>query len=233
MIEASPWLALALAALLLAPALLRPQQRGLALVLFAALVLFFAVPALPSLVPGDRLLGSRWNWSGKLLALAAVLWLAALLVRAGVLRWSEMGFTTAQRPGSTPPVLLVAGLALGLNYVATSFSPFRLTQVPLETWLYQSTVPGLVEETAFRGVLLALADRLHPRRLDVAGAPIGFGGVLITLVFVAAHGIHPGTLTGVLPAALLYLWVRARSGSLVAPIAVHNAWNVTVYAAHL
>jgi membrane protease YdiL (CAAX protease family) len=233
MIDASPWLALGLAALLLVPALVRAPQRGLALVLLAALVLFFSVPALPSLVPGERMLGLRWNWSGTLLALAALLWLAALLVRAGVLRWRDMGFTTVQRPGSAPVVLLVAGVALGLNYVATSFSPFRLTHVPLETWLYQSSVPGLVEETAFRGVLLALADRIHPPRINLAGAPVGWGGALVTLVFVAAHGVSVGTLTGVLPAALLYLWLRARSGSLLAPIVAHNAWNVTVYAAHL
>jgi membrane protease YdiL (CAAX protease family) len=42
----------------------------------------------------------------------------------------------------------------------------------------------------------------------------------------------PGLLAGVLPAALLYLWLRARSGSLVLPILVHNLWNLSVYAAH-
>jgi membrane protease YdiL (CAAX protease family) len=37
----------------------------------------------------------------------------------------------------------------------------------------------------------------------------------------------------VLPAALLYLWLRARTGSLALPILVHNLWNLSVYIAHL
>ena len=40
-------------------------------------------------------------------------------------------------------------------------------------------------------------------------------------------------LLGVLPAALLFLWLRQRTGSLVMPIAVHNLWNLSVHAAHL
>jgi membrane protease YdiL (CAAX protease family) len=38
---------------------------------------------------------------------------------------------------------------------------------------------------------------------------------------------------GVLPAALLYLWLRLHTGSLVAPVLVHNLWNLSVYVAHL
>ena len=47
------------------------------------------------------------------------------------------------------------------------------------------------------------------------------------------HGVTMGTLLGVLPAALLYLWLRARTGSLIAPVVVHNLWNLSVYFAHL
>jgi uncharacterized protein len=90
-----------------------------------------------------------------------------------------------------------------------------------------------VEESLFRGVLLALLDRAFVGRRSVFGAPIGWGGVVVTLVFLALHGFSVGTLLGVLPAALLYLWLRARTGSLVLPIVVHNLWNLSVYIAHL
>lgn len=125
--------------------------------------------------------------------------------------------------------------ALLLNLLLMAGSSFRLPAVPTETWLFQASLPGLVEETVFRGVLLALADRaLAPRwpRWNVGGAPIGPGGLWVTLLFVALHGASVHTLTGVLPAALLYLWLRARTGSLVAPILAHNAWNLSVYLAH-
>jgi membrane protease YdiL (CAAX protease family) len=50
--------------------------------------------------------------------------------------------------------------------------------------------------------------------------------------FVALHGLRPGLLAGVLPAALLYLWLRERTGSLLAPIAAHLAWNASVLLVH-
>ena len=50
----------------------------------------------------------------------------------------------------------------------------------------------------------------------------------MTAAFVALHGMRPGLLLGVLPAALLYLWLRARSGSLAPPIVAHSLWNLSV-----
>ena len=91
----------------------------------------------------------------------------------------------------------------------------------------------LIQHTLLGGVLLALADRAFTARRAVLGISVGWGGVVVTLVFLALHGVTVGTLLGVLPAALLYLWLRVRTGSLIAPIVVHNLWNLSVYAAHL
>lgn len=229
----SPLLALALATLLVLPGFFRPGARGWSIAFVATLAMFIGLLVLPALLPGERVIGDRWNWSGPLLALAGVLWIAASLVRRDVLSWREMGFTWAQRPGSIRPALWVSAAALALNGLAMSLSRFRLPAVPLETWIYQATLPGLVEEAVFRGVLLALLDRAFSGRRQLFGAPIGWGGGVVTFAFLALHGITPGTLLGVLPAALLYLWVRARTGSLVAPVVVHNLWNLSVYLAHV
>jgi membrane protease YdiL (CAAX protease family) len=91
---------------------------------------------------------------------------------------------------------------------------------------------AVLEEFVFRGVLLALLDRALPQRWRIAGAYIGWGGIALTVAFVALHGLRPGLLLGVLPAALLYLWLRERTGSLFAPIAAHLAWNVSVLIVH-
>jgi membrane protease YdiL (CAAX protease family) len=131
------------------------------------------------------------------------------------------------------PALWVSAAALSINVLLMNLSSFRLPGVPLETWIYQATLPGLVEEAAFRGVLLELLGRVFTARRVLFGAAIGWGGVAVTLVFLQLHGVTPGTLLGVLPAALLYLWLRERTGSLVAPMAVHSLWNLSVYAAHL
>lgn len=233
MFAASPWLALAALLPLLLLAGRDAARRAWAVMALATLAVFLAVRALPQLVPGARWLGDLWDWSGPLLGLAVVLLLAAQLVRLGQIGWRDMGLTAVQAPGALAPALAVAAAALAANYIAMSFSSFRLSGVPLETWLYQASVPGLVEETVFRGVLLAMADRASAPRWPVAGARIGAGGLLVTLSFLALHGISLGTLLGVLPAALLYLWLRARTGSLLLPIIIHNLWNLSVYAAHL
>jgi membrane protease YdiL (CAAX protease family) len=236
MIPASPWIALAALALLWLFSGPDPARRAWALAALATLALFLALRALSQVVPGGQWIGNNWDWRGPLLGLAGVLGVAALLVRKGMLEWRDAGITLAQARGSMPIALGITTVALGVNYALMSLSSFRLPGVQPETWLYQATLPGLVEETVFRGVLLALAERAvgagHPH-WDVMGARIGWGGMLVTLVFLALHGISLGTVLGVLPAALLYLWLRQRTGSLLLPIVAHNLWNLSVYAAHL
>jgi membrane protease YdiL (CAAX protease family) len=210
-----------------------PLRRGFALLLLAGVVLFLALRELPPALPGERWLGDAWNWAGHLLAGAGMLLLAALLVRPGLLTWRACGLTWQQQPGSWWPALAVAAAVLAVNAALMSQSSFRLQSVSTETWLFQATVPGLVEEVAFRGVLLALADRALPATRRVGGAPITLGGLLVTLVFVLLHGLSWHAWLGVLPAALLYLWLRGRTGSLVAPVVAHNLWNLSVYWAHL
>jgi membrane protease YdiL (CAAX protease family) len=229
----SALLALAVAAALFAPAFADARRRAYAIAFLAALALYFGLTALPASLPGERLIGNRWNWAGGLLATAGMLALARSLARRAGFTWHEFGLTWSQRPGSLRAAAFVVVPVLALNYSVMTLSRFRLPGVPLETWLYQATLPGLGEEIAFRGVLLALADRAFAARRTIGGAPLGWGGAIVTAVFCAAHGFSLGTALGVLPAALLYLWLRARTGSLVLPIVVHNAWNLSVYVAHL
>jgi uncharacterized protein len=209
------------------------STRAWLIVFVATLFLFLGLRALPALLPGERAIGEQWNWSGDMVALASVLWVASMLARRAGLPWHEMGFTWAQRSGSLSPALWTSAAALALNTWVSSLDQFRLAPVPLETWLYQATLPGLVEEAVFRGVLLAVLDRALCARTRLFGAPIGWGGLIVTLVFVALHGVSAGTLVGVLPPALLYLWLRAKTGSLLLPVAAHNLWNLSVYLAHL
>jgi membrane protease YdiL (CAAX protease family) len=58
------------------------------------------------------------------------------------------------------------------------------------------------------------------------------GGVIVTAVFIVLHGLRPGILLGVAPAAMLYLWLRARTGSLLPPIVAHILWNLSVVLLH-
>ncbi len=224
------WLA---AVVLVAPAARRAAARPWLVAFLAMLALALLLPGLSPWLPRVIISNGRWAWVAPLLVLAGTLWVAWTLVRRAGMSWQEMGLTWTQRAGSLGPACAVIGAVLLVNVGLSRASSYRLTGVPIETWAYQATLPGLVEETLFRGVLLAMLDRAFTQRRVLFGAPLGYGALVVTVVFGMLHGLRPGTVLGVWPAALLYLWLRARTGSLVMPVLGHNLWNISLHAAHL
>ena len=224
-------LGIAAAAALMAAAWRDPQRRAWALAAIAGGILYLALRGLPPLLgAGEGARGENWNWGGHLLALAGMLALAAALSRRAGLAPREMGFA---RPGNLGAAALVGATALLASYPLHVITAGRIEPIPAQTWLFVATMPGLVEEIAFRGVLLAAAERAAPATRFIAGVPVTLGAALLTAAFVGLHGFGVGVLVSVLPGALLYLWLRLRTGSLLLPIVAHNLWNLTVLAAHL
>jgi len=233
----------------------------------AAVVLALALPALrgpnPWLVPvaalaafcdeffldlpnfrGDPLnfIGGHWNWTGKLFELGAALVFALVLIGARRFSRQEFGLTLAQRPGTAQAVLSVVVpyliVMMGIVWMTSAHD------VPdTESWAFQLTMPGFAEELYFRGVLLALFDRLYAGRRIILGAPMGFGAVATTIAFAFAHSfnVHKSLAIdfSVMPMILPFIgsfvavWIRARSGSLVVPVLAHNASNVLAMVAVL
>ncbi len=221
--ELAGWLvALAIVAVLIPTA--GPVQRGAATAAFGLLLLYgvaFGAAA--------AWLAPPWNLLAPLLAAAAVWLTVQPLVSLGRMPRAELGLL-APRPGSLRPSLAATLLLLSINVAvmqARGAAPAGAGML-----LPLALLAAIVEELVFRGVLLALVDRAHPPRWTMAGARIGIGGVMLMLAFVALHGLRPGALLGIAPAALLYLWLRARSGSLLPPMAAHAAWNATVVLLH-
>jgi riboflavin synthase len=160
---------------------------------------------------------------------AAVLLAVQPLIALGLVDRAEIGLTPP-RAGSTMAALIAIALAVAVNIlVMTQREPLPLRVTDYALLLIAAP---LVEEFVFRGVLLALVDRASPPRWNILGARIGAGGVLLTLAFVALHGLRPGMLLGIMPAAFIYLWLRARTGSLLWPLAGHVAWNLAVIMVH-
>ena len=71
---ASLLFALALATLLVLPGFFKPAARAWVVASLATLALFLGLQVVPTLLPGERVIGDHWNWSGQLLALAGKLW---------------------------------------------------------------------------------------------------------------------------------------------------------------
>ncbi len=171
------------------------------------------------------------NWIGKGLSILGTCVLMAILpgvsFRAAGMRW-------AQAPGSvrSATVVGVATIA-GATITVALVSPSPNTSVE---WLaFQATMPGLDEELFMRGLLLLLFHQAFGRNFTIAGAETGWGLWLTTLLFGLLHGVTVQgdeiavsvaviVLTGLV--GLIAGWMRERTGSLVAPIVFHNAFNV-------
>lgn len=176
----------------------------------------------PELLPD-----AQWNWEGKALALTVTLAIATL----PPFGWKRVGLTLSQ--GERP-------LASYLTIALLSLLFFGLAALDgdgpgdFETIAFQWTMPGFEEEIFYRGTLLLAFNEAFGRKVNILGAPLGFGGVLATLLFGFAHSLSfgdagyafemPAFIMTSVPAFLL-LWIREQTGSLVLPIVGHNIAN--------
>lgn len=195
---------------------------GLGLILLHDALLIRLYGLVPHLVSG-----SRWNWTGKLLAMAGLLAIATL----PAFGWKRVGLTLVQAPRSGPAWRIFGIIAVLIFAMAIWFGDGR---GDWDSILFQWTMPGIQEELFYRGVLLLALNEAFRARVWVAGAAIGWGGILATVAFGLVHALFFGaegvsfdTLSFVVTGgpALLLLWFRERTGSLALPIVAHNVAN--------
>ena len=173
-------------------------------------------------------IGGDWNWVGKGLALVITLAVAS----HPAFGWERTGLTLKQKPGSLPSAIVVSAVLIAL------FSYFALSSddgaASAETIAFQLTMPGLEEEPFYRGILLLALNEAFRGRFKALGIEWGWGALLSSALFGLTHafGFEDGgfsfdlmtfLLTG-LP-ALILVWLRERTGSLLLPILLHNFGN--------
>ena len=178
---------------------------------------------IPNLLPE-----SDWNWQGKLLALAASLAVAAL----PLFGWRRVGLTLAQAPGSLKAALPVLVLYCGF-FVAIALA-FPDGGASAEDIAFQLTMPGLEEETFYRGILLYALYRAFTGRVRLLGADWGWGALLSCLLFGMAHAVgfsdgnfsfDPLVMALTALPSFIAVWLVLRTGSLLLPIVMHNFGN--------
>lgn len=162
-----------------------------------------------------------------MLALAATLAIAAL----PAFGWRRAGLPWRQSPGSWRACLpVVAIYAAFFLAIALAFPDGPASG---ETVAFQLTMPGFEEEPFYRGILLFALDRAFTGRVRWLGVDWGWGALLSCVMFGLAHALSYDGSFGLAPLvmaltavpALLGVWLRLRSGSLVLPIALHNFGN--------
>lgn len=193
-----------------------------ALVLLNDLLLTNGYGLIRDVLPG------RWNWQGKILALAATLAIAA----TPAFGWQHAGIALRQRPGS-----LRAAVPIALGYCAFFLLlAFLFPDDPPtgETIAFQLTMPGLEEELFYRGLLLLSLDRAFIARKRLLGVDWGWGAILSCALFGLAHAFgyadgsysfDPVYMALIAFPSLIAVWLRLRTGSVLIPVALHNFGN--------
>ncbi len=214
-------------------ALRKRKKRNIQyILLFAAFFLIGSlIRGVPFYIKSIDFVHTMWNWGGKF---CAMLFSIMFVIIYRKIPLAEYGVTWRHHPSSLMPCLVLttfyvaAGFIIGLlTYSGYSFS--------LEYLFFELSMPGLDEEIFYRGVGLALLNKAFGKNKDLFGAKIGWGLIVISLLFGLVHGVHLSdelilridlfsvlltTVSGVLLG-----WLRERSGSLVLPILAHNLGN--------
>jgi hypothetical protein len=225
---------------LASPALGKRDARGWFLVLVAAVVLDGLASRLGADWPLFRVFaGSHWNWSGKILSFAVMLMFGVALIASRHFKASDIGLTLQQAPGTARAVLfgVLPFLIVMAVLTAAFFGDSGDSKMPsADTIRFEATVPGLAEELFYRGVALALFDRMFSGRLRLWGAQLGYGAFATSIIFGLGHGLtfdknlllHASVISGVSTGLIGFFlaWLRLRTKSLVLPVLAHNAINL-------
>lgn len=134
--------------------------------------------------------------------------------------------------------------AWALLFMAVTFPPFalgyrfywrphahfvwRLPPSLFDEIAGQLVVIALPEEAFFRGYLQTSLDRVWPPRWRVLGADLGPGWLLSCAIFALGHVLtihHPARLAVFFP-ALIFGWLRRRTGGIGASVLFHAACNL-------
>lgn len=125
----------------------------------------------------------------------------------------------------------LAGLCPGTwhgNWHDRSGGHWRLPSHFLLLAANQAVVVALPEEVFFRGYLLQRLEARFPPTRRLAGAPVGVALLLSAVLFALGHVLvdfNPQRLAVFFP-ALIFGWMRARTGSLAAGAAFHASCNL-------
>lgn len=174
------------------------------------------------------LIGGTWNWEGKFLALLATLVIAA----TPAFGWRRIFLTLSQEPGSIKAALPVAMLYCSFFLIVAMAFPG--SQFNAEEIAFQLTMPGLEEESFYRGVLLFALNRAFLGRVRFLGVDWGWGAVLSCFLFGMGHAFNfsqgsfhfdPITFAFTAVPSIIAVWLCLRTRSLLLPVTVHNFGN--------
>ena len=169
--------------------------------------------------------------------------------RRARLSWNELGLGRDEVPSGLRWGVLAAAVvgAVIVLLVVVSRSQFEQSSVAhdstaarfLEPLVFIPLGTVVFEEVIFRGVLLGMLLRWATRRSAIVVSAVVFGLWHLPPAlrdargdgFAGGLGVVIATIAFTTLAGVLFVWLRLRSGSLIAPVCAHIASNSFAYAA--
>lgn len=135
--------------------------------------------------------------------------------------------------------LFAAGMWLlsmhGPSWLHPSFEPHVPKNIGAVA-LFQLVQVALPEEFFFRGYAQGRLDQVFRGRVRILGAQVGWGLLWANVLFALAHPLLAGpqhlaswTRLETFFPGLLFGWLRARSGGIVAPMMMHWSCNLLLF----
>ena len=154
------------------------------------------------------------------------------LFESGELSWNRLAKDACRSAALALGLFAVVCPIFVFGYRAywrtTTFS-FELPQDYVDRIAGQLLVVALPEEAFFRGYLQTELERAWPRyKLRILGAELGVGCLVASAIFAVGHVLtvpHPARLAVFFP-ALLFAWLRARTGGIGAALLFHALCNL-------
>lgn len=197
-------------------------------------VLYFlidmTVTSLPIEFPSLDFVKLEMNWSGKIYSYILAI---TFLFFYNKLPINKFGFTFKQKKGSVPFAIWTT-TTFALMMIAYSIFIGRY-KADIENILFQLTMPSIIEEVVYRGILVSLFSLIYIDNLHIGNINFGIGAVVTSILFGLWHGLNINVdfditmswtafiYTGLI--GFILALVRERTGSLLFPIIIHVMVN--------
>lgn len=175
---------------------------------------------------------------------------AVLLYPPLFLNWNKKGelkylnFNVARLPHDVVVLVVTClvvfpALALANHFFQDFAFQARYKGLPQTAWLTyfinQLVMVALPEEVFFRGYLERELSKIFPLRSKIFGAPFGVACVLNAVVFAFSHSLitFQWWHFSIFFPALVFSWLRQKTGTLWMPVVFHALSNLFSYAVYL
>lgn len=201
------------------------------LVFGAYFLLDTLVTALPVHFESLDFFNLKMNWQGKV---NSYLLAIAFLFTYRKFPITEYGLTLKQKEGTTKYIFITIAVFIVFVLLYSHFVERYSSE--FENILFQLTMPSIVEEIVFRGIILGLLNFAFVKSFKLGATKFGMGAIISSILFGLWHGLNidanldfsmywvPLIYTSIVGFVLAL--VTERTGSILIPIVLHIIINL-------